>query len=137
MIVVDTNVLAYLHLPGEHTETVEAVWREDPDWHAPRLWRSEFRNVLAGQVRHRGMAVELAGRVARTAETTMAGREHEVDARHVLRLASASGRSAYDCEFAALAEVLSVDLITSDRDLAEAFPATARTPADFLEAGRP
>lgn len=51
MIVVDTNVLAYLYLPGEYTAAAEALLAHDPDWAAPVLWRSEFRNILAGYLR--------------------------------------------------------------------------------------
>ena len=47
MIVVDTNILAYLYLPTEHTQKVEALLTNDPEWIVPTLWRSEFRNVLA------------------------------------------------------------------------------------------
>lgn len=122
MIVVDTNVIAYLHLGGERTGAAEAVWRTDPDWHAPLLWRSEFRNVLALQMRRGAIGGEDAGRVCEEAERTLHDGEHMVRARHVLRLADGSGRSAYDCEFVALAEVLDVSLITADRDLCASFP---------------
>ena len=53
MIVVDSNVLAYLYLPGEHTADAEALLERDPDWASPVLWRSEFRNILAGYLRRR------------------------------------------------------------------------------------
>ncbi len=48
MIVVDTNVLASLYLPGEHTTAAEILLTRGPNWAAPILWRSEFRNILAG-----------------------------------------------------------------------------------------
>ncbi len=48
MIVVDTNLLAYLLLPTSHTAEADAVLLKDPDWIAPALIHSEFRNVLLG-----------------------------------------------------------------------------------------
>jgi len=51
MIVVDSNILACLYLPGEFTEPAEVLFESDPDWAAPVLWRSEFRNILATYVR--------------------------------------------------------------------------------------
>lgn len=122
MIVVDTNVIAYLHLPGERTDVAEAAWRADPDWHAPLLWRSEIRNVLALTMRRGGIDLEDAGRICGEAERTLDGGEHVVRSGHVLRLAAGSGRSAYDCEFVALAEVLGVPLLTADGDLRASFP---------------
>jgi predicted nucleic acid-binding protein len=51
MIVVDTNVLAYLYLPGEYTAAAETLLEQDSDWAEPILWRSEFRNILARYLR--------------------------------------------------------------------------------------
>lgn len=53
MIVVDTHVLAYFYLPGEHTAAAEALFQKEADWAAPILWRSEFRNILAGYLRRK------------------------------------------------------------------------------------
>jgi len=64
MIVVDTNVIAYLMIPGDYTAQARAALWKDPQWAAPLLWRSEFNNVLALYMRHEefscGKAVELA-----------------------------------------------------------------------------
>lgn len=49
----------------------------------------------------------------------------------VLHLAGASGRSAYDCEFVALAEALGVRLVTADRELTRSFPDRAISLEDF------
>lgn len=135
MIVADTNLLAYLLMPGERTEAAEAVRRTDPDWHAPLLWRSELRNVVAFQMRHRGLGLSDAADVVSEAHRLMRSREHRVDDHHVLRLARDSGRSAYDCEFVALAEALSCPLVTADEELAGAFPGLATSPEAFVEEG--
>ena len=103
MIVVDTNVIAYLLLPGEHTAAARAALATDAAWAAPLLWRSELRNVLAMYLRRRHLALSEALEVQMAAEDLLAGREYAVESAVVLTLAVASGRSAYDCEFVALA----------------------------------
>lgn len=126
MIVVDTNVLAYLYLPGPLTAAAEALLAREPEWAAPLLWRSELRNVLATQVTEGGLELDAACAIQQEAEDLLAGAEYEVDSLSVLRLAARSGCSAYDCEFAALAEALGTTLYTADRDLVRAFPKIAR-----------
>lgn len=127
MIVVDTNVLAYLYLPGEHTAAAEALLARQPDWAAPVLWRSELRNVLAGCLRRGLLTFEQASAIQREAQELMQGAEHEVDSRQVLQLAQRSGCSAYDCEFVALAQQLGVPLATMDGQVMRAFPDIAHS----------
>jgi len=133
VIVTDTDVIAYLILPGERTEASEAVLRKDIAWAAPVLWKSELRNVLASYVRTGRLALEDALALAERAEELLATREFTVPTRNVLRLATASGCAAYDCEFVVLARELEVPLITNDRAILEAFPDTAMTPERFAE----
>ncbi len=122
MIVVDTNVVAYLYLPGDYTETAEALLEHDADWAAPLLWRSEFRNILAGYMRRKTLTFGAARDLQLEAESLLAGAEHEVDSRRVLELVRDSDCSAYDCEFVALAMTLGVKLVTMDAKLLKAFP---------------
>lgn len=122
MIVVDTNVVAYLYLPGAHTANAEALLERDPEWAAPVLWRSEFRNILAGYMRRRTITFEQAHRLQREAESLLSGSEFEVDSLTVLELVRDSDCSAYDCEFVALAKKLDTELITLDGKLLRAFP---------------
>ncbi|MCR6497313.1 type II toxin-antitoxin system VapC family toxin [Thermomonas sp. S9] len=122
MIVVDSNVLAYLYLPGAFTGAAERLLARDPDWHAPVLWRSGFRNILAGYMRRGTLDFAQACAIQREAESLLDGAEHEPDSRQVLQLARDSGCSAYDCEFIALAGVLGTRLLTMDGQLLRAFP---------------
>jgi predicted nucleic acid-binding protein len=125
MIVVDTNVLAYLYLPCEFTAAAEALLQRDPEWMAPVLWRSEFRNILAGYLRRQIITFDQACRLQTEAESLLDGFEHDVDSRHVLDLVRTSDCSAYDCEFVALAETLNTRLVTMDKKLLRAFPQRA------------
>lgn len=123
MIVVDSNVVAYLYLPGEYTARAEALYRRDAEWAAPALWRSEFRDILAGYLRRKLLTFEQACSIQLEAEAMLAGAEFDVDSLTVLELARDSDCSAYDCEFVALAMKLETRLATMDRKLLRAFPA--------------
>lgn len=125
MIVVDSNVLAYLYLPGEYTAVAEALIEHDPDWAAPVLWRSEFRNILAGYLRRGKLTFEQAHALQSEAEDLLGGAEYEVDSRSVLELVRDSECSAYDCEFVALAIKLSTKLVTMDGKVLRSFPGIA------------
>lgn len=127
MIVVDTNVLAYLYLPGEHTARAEALLEREPEWMAPVLWRSEFRNILAGYMRRGTLTFGQACNIQDEAESLLAGCEYEVDSRTVIELVRDSDCSAYDCEFVALAVKLDTKLVTMDKKLLRAFPRRAAT----------
>lgn len=125
MIVVDSNVLAYLYLPGEYSTAAEALLEQDSDWAAPILWRSEFRNILAGYLRRKAITFEQAISLQREAESLLEGAEFELESLAVLELVRDSDCSAYDCEFVALAMRLDTTLVTMDKKLLRAFPKRA------------
>lgn len=127
MIVVDTNVLAYLYLPTEFSANAEALLERDPLWVAPLLWRSEFRNILAGYLRRGSLRFEQVLAVQEEAQALLADHEYEVESRAVLELVRDSDCSAYDCEFVALAMQLGVPLVTMDRKLLKVFPQCAES----------
>lgn len=132
MIVADTNLIVQLLVKGEWTEPAEKVFEKDPEWVAPLLWRSEFRNALAVYLRRGRLALEKAIQLMEKAEFLIQGREFPVSSENVLNLAATSGCSAYDCEFVALARELGVPLVTSDQKLLAQFPSTARSPDAFI-----
>ncbi|MCP9861468.1 MULTISPECIES: type II toxin-antitoxin system VapC family toxin [unclassified Cyanobium] len=123
MIVVDTNVVAYLLLAGPQTEKAEALLLHDPEWAAPVLWRSELRNVLSGYLRRGQLDHQQVLRLQGQAESLLQGREVPVVSADVFRLVEGSDCSAYDCEFVAAALALQTRLISCDRQLLRAFPA--------------
>jgi predicted nucleic acid-binding protein len=122
MIVVDTNVVAYLFLRGEFAPQAEAWLRRDREWVAPALWRSELRNLLAGYLRRKRLTFDAARQIQQEAEALLLGNEHEVDSQRVLELVRDSECSAYDCEFVSVAIRLGVKLVTADGKLLKAFP---------------
>ena len=126
MIVVDINVLAYLLLPGPKTSLAEALLLDHPQWAAPPLWRSEWRNVLATYLRRDLLNLPAALALMEKAEAILSAHEQPVSSEQVLALASSSRCSAYDCEFVAAAQQLGVPLVTEDRMILSAFPVEAR-----------
>jgi predicted nucleic acid-binding protein len=131
VIVVDTNVLAYLWLPGDLTPAAEGVLAADAEWASPLLWRSEFRSILIGAVRRRAVSLARAAEIAAAAEAQLHGHEFFVESASVLTLANRSGCSPYDCEFVSLAQDLGVMLVTNDREILRAFPDRAASLVDF------
>ncbi|MCZ7662512.1 MAG: type II toxin-antitoxin system VapC family toxin [Thermoleophilia bacterium] len=125
MIVVDTNVIAYLFLGGQKTPQARQTFQKDPHWAAPILWRSEFRNVVATYLKRGQLVLSDALELVAEAESLLDGSEYRVESGQVLSLASTSPCSAYDCEFVALAQELGVPLVTSDAQLLKSFPAVA------------
>ncbi len=131
MIVSDTNLIVYLLIQGDRTRDAERVLAMDSDWVAPRLWRSEFRNVLALYMRRRILSLAESLQFVAKAEQLMHGKEYEVSSAQVLSLAAGSRCSAYDCEFLALAQNLGVPLLTADRDILADFPSLAISVDEF------
>jgi predicted nucleic acid-binding protein len=125
MIVADTNLIAYFFIPGQFSEKAKAVFVKDPDWTAPSVWKSAFRNVLATYMRSGHLHLDTALSIAREAERLLNGHEFAVPTETILRIVAKSKCSAYDCEFAALAEELGIPLVTSDKVILSAFPKLA------------
>jgi predicted nucleic acid-binding protein len=127
MIVVDTNVIAYLMLPGDLTAAAEALLESEPNWAAPPLWKSEFRNILAGYMRRGTLSLQQSTEIQTAAEDLLAGNEFKLESKAILQLVAQSRCSAYDCEFVALAQQLECVLYTLDTKVLNAFPETAKS----------
>lgn len=135
MIVVDTNIICYLYLSSELSAWSEQIVQKDPHWIAPRLWQSEFRNVLVLYLRQNLLSFNKATIIIAKAEKRMLHRSFAISSELVMSLAVSSTCSAYDCEFVALAQDYEVPLVTFDRKLWREFPKTAVSPTIFLKTG--
>jgi predicted nucleic acid-binding protein len=132
MIVADTNIISYLFLPTVYSERASQLYKIEPQWAAPSLWRSEFRNVLALYLRRKIVTLAEALVLQDEAEALMTDQEFTVTSLQVLTLTDSSTCSAYDCEFVALAKQLSVKLVTQDKKILREFPNVAVSLDNYL-----
>lgn len=122
MIIVDTNIIAYLHVNGKLTSLALQLLEKDASWIAPPLWQSEFRNLLMNYIRHDVMTREEGINLMEDALITMQNRDLAPANNLILTLAVNSSLSAYDCEFVALAQELTCKLVTVDKQITKKFP---------------
>ncbi|RLC05564.1 MAG: VapC toxin family PIN domain ribonuclease [Deltaproteobacteria bacterium] len=133
MIVVDTNVISYFYLNSDYSSLAVQIFKKDPVWSAPLLWRSEFRNVLTFYTKKNILSLAEAIEIFESAEELLKENEYEINSVQVLKLSYSSGCSAYDCEFVILAKDLSVTLVTEDKKVLTNFPESAVSMQKFLE----
>ncbi len=122
MIVVDTNILVYLWLPGNFTEQAERLLEKDGHWVSSMLWRSEYRNVVGAFYRKGLLSYEDAIEVILNAEEQMSDSEYAVNSVRVMEKVKRSKCTAYDCEYVVLAEAFDCNLITKDKEIIKYFP---------------
>ena len=133
MVVVDTNVLAYLLVEGDRTTEAQALFARDSDWRSEAFLLVEFSNVLAT---YRRMGA-LSGRQTESLLAEAARRMREllnVPNLQALRCAERFAVSAYDARFLAVADTLGAKLVTEDTKLRAAAPDLTRSLAQALAA---
>ena len=127
MIVSDTNLIAALAVKTDASALAFAVLTKEGEWMAPQIWESELRNALIGMVRAGKINLKTANAAFALAAETV--ETFAVSTAAVLRLAEQYQLSAYDAEFAALAEWLDCQIVSFDDDLLK--PGLAVHPKDF------
>jgi len=133
MIVVDTNVLAYLLIEGDRTREAQALFAKDSDWRSDVFLLVEFSNVLATHRRTGALSVRQTESLLAEAATRV--RELvSVPNLQALRCAERFVVSAYDARFLAAANTLGAKLVTEDAKLRAAAPALTRSIAQALAA---
>ncbi|MDR9417935.1 type II toxin-antitoxin system VapC family toxin [Gracilimonas sp.] len=134
MIVVDTNILAHFWLPSYSTELCDALFQKDPEWVAPILWRSEFRNVLTLYIRKELIDLFQALLIMEKAEQQMNDKQFQVNSVQVLQHVNQSTCSSYDCEFVSLAKELDLALVTMHKKILQEFSEIAKHPEEVIGA---
>jgi predicted nucleic acid-binding protein len=127
LIVADANLIAALTVKTDAAALAFAVLTKDSEWMAPPIWESEFRNALIGMVRAGKINMKTVNAAFALAAESV--ETFSVSTAAVLRLAEAYGLSAYDAEYAALAEWLDCQIVSFDDDLLK--PGLAIHPKDF------
>jgi predicted nucleic acid-binding protein len=135
VLVVDTNVVAYLLVEGDRTAQAREMWGLDSDWVAPRLLAYELMNVFAMLVRQRALSPEvaMAGLESGLSLVRLMDRGPAEPAR-ILVIAEKLRLSAYDATYLAMAETMQVPLVTEDARLLRAAPEVARSLASYCPA---
>lgn len=132
MIVVDTNIITYLFIAGEKTELAREVYAQDAYWVAPALWKHEFLNVLATNVKHGLLSAAEAKSAWQFSRALLYQREQQCKMTSALLLAIENDISAYDAQFVALAQELDRLLVTEDRRIQAKFPTMTSSMKDFV-----
>lgn len=131
MIVADSNLIAYLLIPGDRSALADEILLKDSDWAVPLICRSEVRNILTLYMRQQHMSLAQAKRTMEKAETLWRNKEYAVPSDEVLALTHRHHVTAYDAEFVVLATQLGLPLITFDKFVRKAFPSIAIDPEEF------
>ena len=132
MVVVDTNILAYLLIDGDRTADAQALHARDAEWRSESFLLIEFSNILATYLRAGSLRRSGAHALLAEAETRVRGLVNLPHSR-ALRVAEQFAVSAYDARFLGAAQTLGARLVTEDARLRAAAPALTLSLTDALE----
>lgn len=122
MILIDTNVLAYLLIDGERTAIARELHRRDPDWRSEAFLLVEFSNVLLRYMQVRNLRLSLALGFLADAEQLLRGKLTKAPHGAVLEAAANFRVTAYDARFLTVAKTTGIKLTTEDAKLRGAAP---------------
>jgi predicted nucleic acid-binding protein len=133
MVVVDTNILAYLLIEGDRTRDVQALFARDADWKSEAFVLIEFSNILATYLHADLLTRNQAYSLLLEAEKRLTGLVSLPHSR-ALRVAEQFRVSAYDARFLGAAQSFKSRLVTEDASLRKAAPALTLSLSEALAA---
>jgi predicted nucleic acid-binding protein len=131
VVIVDTNVLAYLLIEGDQTDKAQQLYRQDGDWSSEAFVMVEFSNVLATYVRA-GALPKAQGTALLTEAMNLLTTLHNVTNQDALDNAMRYEISAYDARFISVAQRLKTKLVTEDARLRKAVPSWTVSLSEML-----
>jgi len=131
MVVVDTNILAYLLITGDRTHDAQALYQRDADWKSEAFVLIEFTNILATYQHTGNLSRDQSESLLNEAQARM---PNLIAISHLTALQTAQrfAVSAYDTRFLAVAEKLGTKLVTEDSKLRTAAPTLTQPLSDIL-----
>ena len=132
MLIIDTNVVAYLLIEGDYTAAARLLHRRDDDWRSEAFIMIEFTNLLTASIAARRMNLVLAQRFLADATSLLHGKLGLIPHDSVLSLAVQYRVTAYDARFLALAQQLDRRLVTEDAKLRAAAPKLTQSLGEAL-----
>jgi predicted nucleic acid-binding protein len=131
MLLVDTNIVAYLMIEGDRTEPAQQLFDRDSDWCSEAFAMVEFSNILATYVRTNALTQPQGTRLLTEAQALLTTL-HNMPNSQALETAMQYEISAYDARFIAVAKHLKQKLVTEDAKLRRAVPQWTISLADAL-----
>ena len=132
MLLVDTNIVAYLLIDGDYTDGAQQLRIRDSDWRSEAFLLVEFTNVLASSIARKRMTLSSAEDFLAKAAALFDGKLGRIPHASVLAIAARYRVSAYDGRFLALADHLGSRLVTEDARLRAAAPRLTQSIAEAL-----
>jgi predicted nucleic acid-binding protein len=131
VVLVDTNIRAYLMIEGDRTAAAQKLFERDSDWCSEAFVMVEFSSVIATYVRTGALTQTQGTRLLTEAQAQIPTLNSVVNTQ-ALETAMQFGISAYDARFISLAKQVKLKLVTEDAKLRVAVPAWTMSLADSL-----
>jgi predicted nucleic acid-binding protein len=130
VVLVDTNVLAYLLIEGDHTAAAQDLYARDADWQSEAFVLVELSNILTTYTRTGALTPGQGTKLLAEAETLLPPLL-SVSHQEAYEVAVELGISAYDARFITLARQMKSKLVTEDAKLRKAVPAWTVSLSEF------
>lgn len=128
MIVVDNNILVDFWIrDGDFRQRAYELFRQDPEWIAPSLWKYEFGKVVQDYLLDERLSK--GGRdKAWEGCLKMVGTVEDLDVLSIDEIARDTGLTFYDASYLWLAQCRKLPLYTRDDKILKAAPGSAHRP---------